>query len=516
MTSSNSQPAHAAAGAVPHLPLQPAAQAPGALRSTAIELLLRIDQRLAQVLAGSGSGAQAAPKIVGAFCEPLGWACGTMWSRDADVADRLVCLGAWGIDTPGIAEYLGYTRGRRPILNNAGIVGAAWLGAAPVWVPDIVKDEGFRRVPIAMRAGLRTALAFPAAIGSQVLGVVEICSTDVHQPDQALLAGVRLLGGQIAQFLLRSQALQQLGESEKRFRSLTTLSSDWYWEQDAQGRFVRFEGRGVTRRGAEMAPALIGRRSWEVQGLVPGSSDWDAHRATLQRREPFRDFEFVYRDGKGEMVHLCAHGDPNHDANGQFTGYHGTARDITVHKKAAQRIQYLSTHDELTGLPNRAALRQLVNQALELAKRYERRFAVLLLNLDRFQRMNDSLGRDAADALLRELAQRLHKQLRASDVVARLDGDEFAVLAHELPALQQAEPIARKLLEAVSEPLVVQDQTFRLTACVGIATYPDHASDERLLMKHAHLALRAAKREGTNTLRFHDAVGKARGDRGPT
>ena len=485
------------------------------LRATAMELLLRIDQRLAQVLAGSGSGAQAAPKIVGAFCEALGWACGTLWSRDAEVADRLVCLGAWGIDTPGIAEYLGYTHGRRPILNNAGIVGAAWLGATTVWVPDIAKDEGFRRVPIAMRAGLRTALAFPVAAGSQVLGVVEICSTDVHQRDEALLAGVRLLGGQVAQFLLRSQALQQLGESAKRFRSLTALSSDWYWEQDAQCRFVRFEGHGVSRSGAEMAPALIGRRSWEVQGLVPGSSDWDAHRATLERREPFRDFEFVYRDSKGEMVHLCAHGDPNHDANGQFRGYHGTARDITAHKQAAQRIQYLSTHDELTGLPNRAALRQLVNQALELAKRYERRFAVLLLNLDRFQRMNDSLGRDAGDALLRELAQRLHKQLRASDVVARLDGDEFAVLAHELPAPQQAEPIARKLLEAVSEPLVVQGQAFRLTACVGIATYPDHALDERSLMKHAHLALRKAKREGTSALRFHDAVVKARGDRSP-
>jgi hypothetical protein len=97
-----------------------------------MELLLRIDQRLAHVLAGSGSGAFAAPKIVGAFCEALGWPCGTFWSRDAEVADRLVCLGAWGIHTPGIAEYLGYTRGRRPILHNAGIVGAAWLGGAPV------------------------------------------------------------------------------------------------------------------------------------------------------------------------------------------------------------------------------------------------------------------------------------------------------------------------------------------------------------------------------------------------
>ena len=111
------------------------------------------------------------------------------------------------------------------------------------------------------------------------------------------------------------------------------------------------------------------------------------------------------------MLHISAHGDPIHDANGQFTGYRGTARDISVHKQAAQRIQYLSTHDELTGLPNRAALRQLVTQAIELAKRYERCFAVLLLNVDRFQRMNDSLGREVGDALLRELGARMKKQL---------------------------------------------------------------------------------------------------------
>jgi diguanylate cyclase (GGDEF)-like protein/PAS domain S-box-containing protein len=485
------------------------------LASGGVDLLLRMDQRLAPVLAGQGSSTQAAPKIVGAFCAALGWACGALWSRDVEVADRLACLGAWGIDTPGIAEYLGYTHGRRPILNNAGIVGAAWLGAIPVWVPDIAKDEAFRRVPIAMRAGLRTALAFPVAVGEQVLGVVEMCSADVHQPDEALLAGLRLLGGQVGQFLLRAQAQLQLGESEKRFRSLTALSSDWFWEQDAQCRFIRFEGRGAGRSGAEMAPALIGKRNWEVKGLVPGSSDWDDHRAVLERREPFRDFETVYRDDKGTMVHISANGDPIHDGNGQFTGYRGTARDITVYKQAAQRIQYLSTHDELTGLPNRAALRQLVSQALELAKRYERRFAVLLINVDRFQRMNDSLGRDAGDAVLRELALRLQKHLRASDVVARLDGDEFAVLAHELPTPQDAEPIVRKLLDAVNQPLLVHGHAFRLTACVGVATYPEHAQDERSLMKHAQLALRAAKRGGTNTLRFHDATAKPRSERSP-
>lgn len=482
---------------------------PFGMLGAGMDLLLRIDQRLAQALAGSLSAAQAAPRIVGAIGEPLGWACGAFWLRDAEVADRLVCLGAWGIDKPGIAEYLGHTHGRRPILNNAGIVGAAWLGAVPVWVPDTARDDTFRRVPIAMRAGLRSALAFPVAAGDQVLGVVELCSTEVHAPDETLLAGVRLLGAQIAQFLLRAQVQQQLAESEKRFRCLTALSSDWYWEQDAAYRFIRFEGCGVGRSGAAMAPAMIGARQWEISGLVPGSSDWDDHRATLERREPFRDFEFVYRDGD-EMVHVSANGDPIHGADGQFTGYRGTARDITVHRQAAQRIQYLSTHDELTGLPNRAALRQLVNQAAELAKRYERRFAVLLLNVDRFQRMNDSLGRDGGDALLREVALRLQKNLRASDVVARLDGDEFGVLAHELPTREHAEPVARKLLQALSEPIAIQGQEFRVSACVGIATFPHDALDERALMKQAGAALRAAKRPGPGNLRFCEAGTPAR------
>jgi diguanylate cyclase (GGDEF)-like protein len=282
---------------------------------------------------------------------------------------------------------------------------------------------------------------------------------------------------------------------------------------DAQLRFVRFEGHGITRSGAEMAPAWIGQRHWEVEGLVPGG-DWNDHRARLERREPFRDFEAVWRDAKGEMVHISAHGDPIHDANGQFTGYRGTARDTSVYKQAAQRIQYLSTHDELTGLPNRAALRQLVSQAIELAKRYERCFALLLLNVDRFQRMNDSLGRDAGDALLRELGTRLKKQLRASDVVARLDGDEFAVLAHELPTPQQAEPIARKLLDAVSAPMVLPGHgEFRITACVGTVSYPMDGPDERTLMKHAGLALRAAKREGMNRLRCHDGSTPAPAER---
>ena len=481
---------------------------PHLAHAAGIDLLLRIDERLSPALAGSISAAQAAPRIVAAVAEPLGWACGAFWSRDADVADRLACLGAWGIDAPGISGYLSFTHTRRPILNNAGLVGAAWLGAQPMWVADMASDTAFRRVPIAMRAGLRSALAFPIMTGGQVLGVVELCSTGVHRCDDTLMAGLRLLGGQIGQFLLRAQAQTQLLESEKRLRCLTALSSDWFWEQDAQARLVRFEGHGVARSGAALAPSMIGRCLWDVPGLVPASSDWDMHRARLERREPYRDFEFMCRDARGEMVHISANGDPIHDVDGLFTGYRGTARDITAQRQAVQRIQYLSTHDDVTGLPNRASLRQLVLQALELARRYDRRFGVLLLDIDSFQRMNDSLGREAADALLRELGQRLRKALRASDIVTRLDGDAFAVLAHELPASLHAEPIARKLQQVLSEPVTVAGEHFRLSACVGIASFPDHAQDEPSLMKQAELALRVAKRQGPGSLQVAEAVNK--------
>lgn len=477
---------------------------PNIAQAAVLDLLLRVDGQLARTIAAAGSAAQAAPKIVGAFCQALGWSCGTLWSRDAEAAYRLACLGSWGVDGPGIAEYLNYARGRRPLLNAAGAVGAAWLRAAPVWVRDMASDETFRRVPTAMRAGLRSALAMPVAVGDQVLGVLDLCSTKVHEPDETLSAGLRLLAAPVGQFLLRAQLQQQLAQSEKRFRCLTALSMDWFWEQDAQGRFVRFEGQGLTRTGAELAPAFIGRRLWEVTGLVPAAGDWDAHRTTFERHEPFRDFELVRREDMGTMRHFNVNGDPVCDVDGGFTGYQGTARDITLHRQAAQRIHYLSTHDELTGLPNRAALRQLVNQAIELARRYERRFALMIVNVDHLARMNHRFGRDGGDQLLREVAQRLRKPLRASDIVARLDGDEFAVLAHELAAPEQAETVARKVLLAVNDPMRHEGETFRITACAGVATYPLHAPDERTLMQQAAAALRAAKQLGEGSWKICD------------
>jgi diguanylate cyclase (GGDEF)-like protein/PAS domain S-box-containing protein len=171
-------------------------------------------------------------------------------------------------------------------------------------------------------------------------------------------------------------------------------------------------------------------------------------------------------------------------------------------KRADERIRYLATHDGLTGLPNRTMFSQLLNLEIESARRYERKFAVLFIDLDRFKTINDTLGHQAGDALLIEMSVRLKASLRTSDVVARLGGDEFVVMVQEVSEIGQAAAIARKILSATIKPMVIAGQECRVTASVGIAMYPADAQDEQSLMKNADMAMYLAKEEGKNNYQF--------------
>jgi diguanylate cyclase (GGDEF)-like protein/PAS domain S-box-containing protein len=172
-------------------------------------------------------------------------------------------------------------------------------------------------------------------------------------------------------------------------------------------------------------------------------------------------------------------------------------------KQADERLKHLASHDALTGLPNRAMFSQLLNHALAASKRYERKFSVLFLDLDRFKLINDTLGHDAGDQLLLEVAARLKQSVRASDVVARLSGDEFVMLVLETAGAQQARIVARKVLSSLLRPVLLRGQECRVTASIGIALYPQHALDEAALMKSADLAMYAAKEEGKNCFQVY-------------
>jgi diguanylate cyclase (GGDEF)-like protein/PAS domain S-box-containing protein len=172
-------------------------------------------------------------------------------------------------------------------------------------------------------------------------------------------------------------------------------------------------------------------------------------------------------------------------------------------KLAEERIQYLATHDGLTGLPNRVMFGQLLNLAIQTARRYDRSFAVMFIDLDRFKFVNDTLGHEAGDKLLQEISGRFKEILRASDVVARLGGDEFVILVQEVSGRDPVTAVARKLISAALKPVVVFGQECRVTASIGICLYPGDAEDEQTLMKNADIAMYHAKEEGKNNFQFY-------------
>ncbi len=168
----------------------------------------------------------------------------------------------------------------------------------------------------------------------------------------------------------------------------------------------------------------------------------------------------------------------------------------------AVRIEYLAYHDGLTTLPNRSLFSKLLGQSIHQARRNNRQLAVLFLDLDRFKNVNDTLGHEAGDQLLQEVAVRLKTCLRDSDTVARLGGDEFVVLLPELDEEKYVATVAQKILSAIAQPFILRGDEFRVTASVGISTYPQDGLDEQTLTKNADTAMYQAKEVGKNNFQF--------------
>jgi diguanylate cyclase (GGDEF)-like protein len=169
----------------------------------------------------------------------------------------------------------------------------------------------------------------------------------------------------------------------------------------------------------------------------------------------------------------------------------------------AQRVEYLAYHDGLTGLPNRSMFSKLLTKSISEAHRYHRQLAVAFLDLDRFKQINDTLGHDAGDQLLQEVAIRLKACVRDSDTVARLGGDEFVVLLPELADGTYAAMVAQKILLKIAKEFTLIGQEFRVTASIGISTYPQDGLDEQTLTKNADIAMYQAKAEGKNNYQFY-------------
>jgi len=441
-------------------------------------------------LAGDG----ALPEVLAEVLADLGQGLG-LFAGACDVAAE---SGAWRRLALWTAPAAAAQPAVAAAVNATSATTTPGADAAALPPPAPPHGEGVHRR--AVPAGL--LLAVPLAAAGQTLGVLHLGSAGpVSRADvDPVLAA---MGEQLGQYLLRKRAESVLSRSEARFRALTELSSDWYWESDAQMRFTSFGGRHISDTGLrDWRNDFFGRTVWEMPNVVPDSADWLAHRQALARRQRFDDFQFAVRTPSGKLRWTSASGEPVFDDMGRFSGYCGVSRDITERRTAEDSIRHLATHDTLTGLPNRALFTETLVHWLNEARHEGTRLALLFIDLDHFKIINDTLGHDAGDQLLTQMARALRESLRPEDLVARLGGDEFVVLLRRPQGTEEAAVVAHKLLGAATQPWLLEGQECRVSASVGICMFPDAAGDEAALMKGADIAMYEAKRAGRNAYRF--------------
>jgi PAS domain S-box/diguanylate cyclase (GGDEF) domain len=228
---------------------------------------------------------------------------------------------------------------------------------------------------------------------------------------------------------------------------------------------------------------------------------------TLREQGAVSDLEIGLRRGDGSEVWALATATIV-TAQGKDPVIDGAMIDITDRRRAIDQMEFLAYHDGMTGLPNRALFRDRLQLQIEHAHRDSAAVAVLFLDLDRFKRINDSLGHSAGDELLKGVATRLREAMRAADTVARFGGDEFAILAR-VSAVEAAETVARKALSAIQRPFTAGDRLLHVTASVGVALHPADGNDCETLLKNADLAMYRAKEMGRNNVQFVSSTADA-------
>lgn len=395
-----------------------------------------------------------------------------------------------------------------------GVAGSAFREGVALISNDYANDK--RSLPWRKRLlkeKLASLAAFPLFQRKQVVAVMLFYSHIKDAFDSETQAVMQSMADNIS-FALdgfanaeeQARAAALIRESEARFRSLTNLTSDFYWEQDASLRFTKYEGRVMGETNRKAVATLLGRHLWEVPGVRPDSHNWRQIRRLMKKEQPFKDLELSFTNEDNTRYHFSLAGEPIVDSDGNFAGYRGISRDITEKKRIDDRIKHLATHDTLTGLPNRVMFSELLRQSIRTANRYkDQRFAVMFIDLDRFKAVNDTYGHHTGDTLLTEIAQRLRQPLRDSDIVARLGGDEFVVLLHNVTDKQHAGQIAENVLTILKQPIALAEREFAVSGSVGISLFGDDAHDEESLMKHADTAMYAAKDDGRNNYRIYSA-----------
>ena len=318
-----------------------------------------------------------------------------------------------------------------------------------------------------------------------------------------------LMIGVARDITLRKRTEQQMARAKERLDLALSGSRLALWDWDLRMNRVYFN---------ESWSSIIGSEPRESTFTGDEVIDWNhpddrgvfiaaLGNATKGVSDDF-DCEFRVRNSAGEWIWIHSRGKvTQRDGSGKALRMTGTSNNVSKRKRAEERAEFLATRDALTGLPNRVLLHDRLEQSVFNAARHHTGFGFMFIDLDRFKTINDSLGHQVGDELLKRVATRLTACVRATDTVARLGGDEFAVILENLgnDDSEGAQAVAEKMIAAMGAPMLIDNQHLSTSCSIGISLYPADGKDSAALMKNADVAMYYAKEKGRNNYQFFSA-----------
>lgn len=455
---------------------------------------LSLHQDVARIIGESDSFAEAVTMFMRIVCERFGWDFGEIWMLDA-MKNVMVWNSCWQ-QNPEQDSWFEERSKKMTFDKGIGMAGVVWERGRPTWVENVTENPVFLRRDDAKKVGLHAAFGFPIWVGDSVVGVIDFLSHRIQSPDTGMIELFDSVGIQIGNYYQRKKVEAQLRIWDEMFRS----SGEAMMITDA-GAKVLTVNEAFTR--------LTGYAPEEVVGLSPGLLKSERHDHSFYKEFLGSLNESGYwqgeiwirrKDGEEKLQGLTVSRTRNE--KNIATHYIATFTDNSDRKAAEERIHYLVHHDSLTGLPNRTLLADRLNMAIARANRSERHVVVFSIDVDRFKVVNDSLGQDIGDVLLRHMAQRLKNCVREEDTLSRTGGDEFVIVFPNIEDIGSVVPIVEKISNIVRMPIKVGDMDFNLTASIGISVYPNDGTDRETLLKNADIAMNFAKEAGRNQYHF--------------
>jgi diguanylate cyclase (GGDEF)-like protein/PAS domain S-box-containing protein len=300
----------------------------------------------------------------------------------------------------------------------------------------------------------------------------------------------------------RKKTEEALARSEERYRNVLEQMQDSYFEVDLTGNFT-FVNDATCHHLGYPREELLGKNFRIIMSEEQALSVFEAYNTVYQTGVPKNGFAFQVRRKDGTEGYAETSISLLNSKQGRPIGFRSVGRDITERKQMQLKLEEMSTHDYLTGLPNRVLLLDRFNIAAALAHRNKARLAVMSLDLDNFKSINDTLGHDAGDQVLKAVSKRFTGIIRASDTVARVGGDEFILVMLETKHMEDAATIAQKILDSFAEPLFIDGHQLHLSTSIGMAVYPEDAEDMETLIKKSDAAMYHCKGHGGNQFKFY-------------